>query len=217
MDHILKVFQSLSVYLLLALQCQSEDRLRTASRWRTPATRARGVAGLLRWKKCTFGRFLIHPPPMHSCGIRIEWCNSNCPMNPPVCWHRPKPVFQGLPPSTHSFHVLRSVCTRLPHIHCPIGTNVSLNRQHRQRSSKDQLFQNELRSSVARRPGVHRRFPRRFLHLVEYPCWHSPKATVPSGSRLWDGRRYRPYGVRGDPVDRPTSADKQFLRACPRA
>src|SRR6218665_1719610 len=47
---------------------------------------------------------------------------------------------------------------------------------------------------------------KRFLHLVEYPCWHSPKATVPSGSRLWDGRRYRPYGVRGDPVDRPTSA-----------
>src|SRR6218665_1286071 len=59
---------------------------------------------------------------------------------------------------------------------------------------QDQLFQNELRSSVARRPEVHRRFPRRFLHLVEYPCWHSPKATVPSGSRLWDGRRYRPYG-----------------------
>src|SRR6218665_3840722 len=146
MDYILKVFQSLSVYLLLALQCQSENSFRTASGWGRPATRARGVAVFLHWKKWIGGSFRIPPPPMGSCGTRIEWRSSNYPMIPPVCWHRPKPVFQGLPPSTYSFHVLQSVCTRLLHIHRPIGTNVSLNRQHRPRSGKDQLFQSELRS-----------------------------------------------------------------------
>src|SRR6218665_124492 len=78
---------------------------------------------------------------------------------------------------------------RLPHIHRPIGANVSLNRQHRQRSDKDQLFQNELRSSVARHPGVHRRVPGRCLYPMECLCRNSPKATVPSGSRLWGGHR----------------------------
>src|SRR6218665_2226773 len=111
----------------------------------------------------------------------------------------------------------QSVCKRLSHIHRLIGTNVSLNRQHRQGSGKARLFQNELRSSVARRPGVRVRFPGRCLHPMECSCRNSPKATVPDGSRLWGGHRYRPYRVRGDPVARPTSADKQFLRACPQA
>src|SRR6218665_758119 len=111
----------------------------------------------------------------------------------------------------------QSVCTRLPHIHRLIGTNVSLNRQHRPRRGKARLFQNELRSSVARRPGVRVRFPGRCLHPMECSRRNSPKASVPDGSRLWGGHRYRPYRVRGDPVARPTSADKQFLRACPQA
>src|SRR6218665_1954201 len=179
MNHVLKVLPRLSVCLLSARRSQSEDRFRTASRWRRPATRARGVAGLLRWMQCICGRFHTPPPPMHSCDTRSEWSSSNYhPMNPPVYWHRPKPVFRGLPPLAYSFHVLQSVfeclackrqwcfpphtqplfppllpapeqwrgfitppppgtqsvCTRLPHIHCPIGTNVSLNRQHRQDS-----------------------------------------------------------------------------------
>src|SRR6218665_2689533 len=124
MNHILKVLPNLSVCLLSAPRCQSEERALAASRWHRPTEDSRAVAGFLRWKKCICGRLGIPPPPMHSCGIRIEWRSSNSPMNPPVCWHRPKPVFQGLPPSAYSFHVLQSVfeCLTSPHFYIDADT-----------------------------------------------------------------------------------------------